>query len=61
MSDRKPTSSWQRHGKKKWLYSTAYQLWREAVLKYGAGDTRTLALSCQHAKAMQVRNEACSA
>lgn len=58
---RQPKSPWQRHGKKKWSYSTTYQLWREAVLSGGAGSDKALALTCQHAKAMSVRNCACSA
>lgn len=59
MADRQPTSSWQRHGKHSFVYSTTYQLWREAVLKDGAGSPKALALTCQHAKAMRVTNCAC--
>ncbi len=59
MSDRKPTSAWQRKKKKKWMYSTTYQLWKEATLKDGAGSHKAVALACQHAKTMSVKNEAC--
>lgn len=58
-SDRLPTSPWQRYKKKKWVYSTVYQLWREAVLKDGAGSPKALALACQHAKTQSVKAEAC--
>lgn len=57
MSDRKPTSPWQRKNKMKWLYSPTYQLWREAVLANNAG--RAAELACQHAKNMQVQATAC--
>lgn len=60
MSKRQPKSPWQKYDKKKWMYSTAYQLWKEAVLKDGAGSPKALALTCQHAKSMQVRNAACT-
>lgn len=60
-SSRQPTSPWQRYNKKKHVYSTTYQLWREAVLKDGAGSQKAIALSCQHAKTMRVVNEACAA
>lgn len=45
--------------KKKFTYSTSYQLWREAVLKEGAGSPKALALSCQHARAFNIAVEAC--
>ena len=59
MSGRNPTSAWQRQKKQKYVYSTSYQLWREAALKDGAGSTKAIALACQHAKAMSVKNERC--
>jgi len=56
---REPRSPWQRYGKKKWMYSTTYQLWREAVKVHGAMSEKAIALSCQHAKTMSVKNSAC--
>ena len=37
MSQRKPTSCWQRHSKVKRRYSAAYHTWREAVERGGEG------------------------
>lgn len=56
---REPRSPWQRKQKKKWAYSTTYVLWKEAAMKDGAGSEKALALTCQHAKSMSVRNSAC--
>lgn len=52
---RQPKSPWQRYGKKKWAYSTAYQLWREEAIKNGAMSNKAVALSCQHAKFVQIK------
>lgn len=59
MSDRQPTSSWQRHNKVKYNYSPLYQMWREAVTKHGAGSDAAQVLTCRHAKSMGVKNAAC--
>lgn len=56
MSDKKPSKY---ATKNKWLYSTTYQLWKEAALKEGASSQKAIALSCQHAKAWGYKNAAC--
>lgn len=60
MSDRLPTSPWQRYKKKKWLYSATYQQWREAGLKFGFSSSEAIAMACHHAKMMGVKNDACT-
>lgn len=49
-------SPYQKYGKSPQVYSTAYQLWREEVLKGGAGSPKALALACQHAKYVGVKH-----
>lgn len=55
MSDRLPTSSWQRQQKSAYLYSPTYQLWREAVAVHGFMSQKAVDLACKHAKQMNVR------
>lgn len=56
---RTPKSPWQKYNKKSQVYSPLYQMWREEVLKNGAGSSDAIALSCRHAKSMRVKNSAC--
>lgn len=55
-TERRPKSPYQKKQKSPYLYSAVYQLWKEAVLKDGAGSQKAIALSCQHAKYVGVRH-----
>lgn len=56
---RQPKSPWQKYNKKKFEYSQQYYAWKRAAKEFGAGDSRTVEFSCQHAKMVRVHNEAC--
>lgn len=56
MAIRQPKSPYQRYGKSPYLYSPAYQLWREATLSGGASSEKALALACKHAKYVGVKH-----
>lgn len=58
MSSREPRSPYRRHEKTPHVYSATYQHWRKAIKDNNTAEALTQ--TCAHAKAMQVRNEACN-